>query len=80
MQFGVYDTRDQRWIGITSGPLLYKGAEEAAKVARILAARLGWPPNRLKAFPFNGRAKKTERKPELSAADALNEADSEAPV
>lgn len=50
--FGIYDKKDDCWLGNNEGPKLFDTELKARLAARILAGQLGWSPTRLVAEEF----------------------------
>lgn len=78
MRYGLYDTKDNCWIGANdegTGPKLFKQEEyELARIARQLACvRLGVPYGRIKVRKFEEDAlvKKDELPTVLGGEEAL---------
>lgn len=64
MRYGIYDTKDNCWMGDTKGPKIFDSvqfdgvklpeAKDAADIAAQMAcAQLGWPITRLRARIFD---------------------------
>lgn len=72
--YGLYDTKDDCWLGNSEGPLLYEDQKLAAIAARILDVRLGNPAGRTRATEYLAEAniKKDNLQPKYSAEEAIN--------
>lgn len=71
--YGLYDTKENCWLGNSEGPLQYEDEEIAQAAARILDVRLRNPAGRTRAMPFPDEllVKKDDVTPELSAEEAM---------
>lgn len=52
MKYGLFDTRDNLWLGDDTGPMLYDEFNLAKISAEIQAVRLGWDTLRIEAREF----------------------------
>jgi hypothetical protein len=73
MKYGVYDTKDNCWIGDSKGPKLFENENLAMVAARIVDVQLRNTPGRCKALPFGEEPvfKKDELKTHMTAEAAL---------
>lgn len=65
MQYGLYDTEENAWMGTDEGPLLFDGEiDELAHVrARMVDAQLVWPAGRTR--PMEWVPQELHRKDEI---------------
>lgn len=73
-RYGLYDIKDNCWLGNSEGPLLYEDQQLARIAARILDVRLGNPAGRTRAEEYLAEAttKLDDLQPKYSAEEAIN--------
>lgn len=71
--FGIYDTKDNSWIGDNDGAWVYKEEVIAQIGARVMDYRLGLPAGQLRAKPMDPgvKTKKCDVEAKMSAEKAL---------
>lgn len=71
--WGLYDKKDDVWLGDDKGPTLYNEEIWARVSARITETQLGYEPGRLeaKSFDWESLRKRDELKTQMSAVEAL---------
>lgn len=72
--WGMFDTKEENWIGNDAGPLVYKTEYVAEYVARIAEAAMGLPAGRVRERRFepDNMVKKCDVKLKMSAEEALD--------
>ena len=71
--WGLYDTKDDCWLGNGTTPLIYETELVAKYCSRIMNARCQWSPTRVRERPldFYPLKKRDEIKPEISGPEAI---------
>lgn len=72
IRWGVWDTKDECWVGGEDGPKLFDYPDIARVAAQILGVQMGWPPKRAQSRMYDGHgAKKDELPMPMTTAAAL---------
>lgn len=73
MEYGLFDTVDQCWLGDDKGPKTFTDKKLAQVSAQMTCVQLGWRQDRVKPMPYDGGADKLkdELGLKLTPAEAL---------
>lgn len=71
--WGLFDTKDENWLGTNKGPLVYSTEDAAALAARLMDARLDQPAGRTRArrYEVEANIKVEDMKPKYTAAEGF---------
>ena len=71
-KYGLWDIKEQTWMGTTDGPLTYDQRDIAQIVAQVMCERLAVPLGRIKVEIFTqANVKVGDVTPKVSAAEAI---------
>ena len=68
-KIGLWDTKDNCWMGNVDGPLLYDDRDVAQIACQVVCAHLIWPATRIRPLPFTGAIQKLDDLKPLRSSD-----------